>query len=161
MPCGIPKKTGLSKVLPVAASVLEQATTVKTGSQAGGGGSWKPDTNWLSWNDSPSSRWNKPRKKCKRRFEGIEEISRSDFSKNLRNRIKPRRWNSVAKNIFQLKMTQLFFEVVHGVERGRTRAMSLGCWEKRDQDEAFFWERNLAQVRANTKNKSAGGNTLR
>ena len=37
-------------------SVLEPATAVKVGLQAGGE-SWSVDKSWLSWEESPNSRW--------------------------------------------------------------------------------------------------------
>ena len=72
------------------------------------------------------------------RGEGTEDISSAEFE-NSRNRTKSRRWNSELPEVYkcdaegchnkhlQLKTTQLFFEVVHEVEGGRTRAMCLDC----------------------------------
>ena len=91
------------------------------------------------------------REKCKqalgRRDEKLDTMKRFPvwIQTNLRNCIKPRRWNTVLldakkcdaegcgnKN-FQFKTTQLLFEVVHYVEGGCTRAICLDCWEEKDK----------------------------
>ena len=88
-------KTSLSKELPAVAVELEPATTVKTGLQAGGEGSWNTDKNWPSWNDSPSSRWKNHDRSAERAWQEGREIEGNakiaSFYSKITNRIKPRR----------------------------------------------------------------------
>ena len=77
---------------------------------------------------------------------GNEDLSSSEFE-NLENRIKPRGWKTGFLEVykcdaescgnkhvsFQFETTQLLFEVVHDDEGGRTRAMCLACWDRRDK----------------------------
>ena len=113
-----------------------------------------------------SSAWQEERE-C----EGNEETTAFEFM-NLWNRFKPRRWNTMLQKAYkcdiegcgnhhiQFKTTQLLFEVVRGVEGGRTRAVCFDSWEKRDK--ALGNEASPSTFRfAQAQNPSADGQTSR